>query len=169
MLSNLVDSCDILPLDDVIKWKHFLRHLPFVRGIHRSPVNSPHKGQCRGTLMFSLISTWINGWVNNGEAGDLRRHRARYDIIVMHSPHGYFNGTRTVWRMASPRVYEPREDVSIASCHKDYQAKIRATGKRYTPISHLHNFARYHDKIRRLTRSQDFLAICPVRVYLLGI
>ena len=31
--------------DDVIKWKHFPRHWPFVRGIHRSPVNSPHKGQ----------------------------------------------------------------------------------------------------------------------------
>ena len=41
--------------DDVIKWKHFSRCWPFVRGIHRSPVNSPHKGQWRGTLMFSLI------------------------------------------------------------------------------------------------------------------
>ena len=40
--------------DDVIKWKHFLRYWPFVRGIHRSLVNSPHKGQCRGTLMFFL-------------------------------------------------------------------------------------------------------------------
>ena len=39
---------------DVIKWKHFPRHWPFVRGIHRSPVNSPHKGQWRGALMFSL-------------------------------------------------------------------------------------------------------------------
>ena len=29
--------------DDVIKWKHFPRYLPFVRGIHRSSVNSPHK------------------------------------------------------------------------------------------------------------------------------
>ena len=28
--------------DDVIKWKHFPRYWPFVRGIHRSPVNSPH-------------------------------------------------------------------------------------------------------------------------------
>ena len=31
--------------DDVIKWKHFPRHWPFVRRIHRSPVNSLHKGQ----------------------------------------------------------------------------------------------------------------------------
>ena len=50
--------------DDVIKWKHFPRYWPFVRGIHRSPVNSPHKGQWRGALMFSLICTRINGWVN---------------------------------------------------------------------------------------------------------
>ena len=42
--------------DDVIKWKHFPCHWPFVRGIHLSPVNSPHKSQWRGALMFSLIS-----------------------------------------------------------------------------------------------------------------
>ena len=69
--------------DDVIKWKHFPRYWPFVRGIHRSPVNSPHKGQWRGALMFSLICVWINGWVNNREAGDLRRYRAHYYVSVM--------------------------------------------------------------------------------------
>ena len=36
--------------------------------------------------MFSLICDWINGWVNNGEGGDLRRHRAHYDVSVMRSP-----------------------------------------------------------------------------------
>ena len=70
-------------LDDVIKWKHFPRNWPFVRGIHRSPVISPHKGQWRGVLVFSLIGVWINDWVNNDEAGDLRRYRAHYDVIVM--------------------------------------------------------------------------------------
>ena len=69
--------------DDVIKWKHFPRYWPFVRGIHRSPVNSPHKGQWRGAVMFSLICTWINSWVNNPEAGELRRHRAHCDVSVM--------------------------------------------------------------------------------------
>ena len=69
--------------DDVINWKHFSRNWPFVRGIHRSPVNSLHKGQWRGPLMFSLICVWINDWVNNREAGDLRRYRAHYDVIVM--------------------------------------------------------------------------------------
>ena len=69
--------------DDVIKWKPFSRYWPFVRGIHRSPVNSPHKGQWRGALMFSLICVWINGWVNNREVGDLGRYRAHYDVIIM--------------------------------------------------------------------------------------
>ena len=99
--------------DDVIKWKHFPRFWPFVRvtnhqpydcllnsgadqrihqssaslafvrGFHRGPVNSPHKGQWRRALMFSLICVWINGWVNNSEAGDLRRHRGHYDVNVM--------------------------------------------------------------------------------------
>ena len=74
--------------DDVIKWRHFPRYWPFVRGIHRSPVNSPYKGQWRGALMFSLTCVWINGWVNNREAGDLRRYRAHYDVTVMLSrPH----------------------------------------------------------------------------------
>ena len=69
--------------DDVIKWKHFPRYWPFVRGIHRSPVNSPHKGQWQGALIFTSICVRINGWVNNRDAGDLRRHRAHYDAIVM--------------------------------------------------------------------------------------
>ena len=69
--------------DDVIKWKHFPRYWPFVRGIHPFPVNSPHKGQWRRALMFLLICVWINGWVNNREAGDLRRYLAHYDVSVM--------------------------------------------------------------------------------------
>ena len=68
--------------DNAIKWKHFPRNWPFVREIHRSPVDSPHKGQWRGALMFSLISAWTNGWLNNRNAGDLRRHRAHYDVIA---------------------------------------------------------------------------------------
>ena len=43
----------------------------------------PHKGQWRGALMFPLICAWINGWVNNPEAGNLRHHCAHYDAIVM--------------------------------------------------------------------------------------
>ena len=50
-----------------------------------SPVTgkSPHSGQWRGALMFSLICVWKNGWVNNRNSGDLRRHRVHYDVTVM--------------------------------------------------------------------------------------
>ena len=44
--------------DDVIKWKRFPRYWPFVRGIHRSPVNSPHKGRWRWALMFCSNYAW---------------------------------------------------------------------------------------------------------------
>ena len=52
-------------------------------GIRQSPVSSAHKGHWRAALMFSLISAWPNGWVNNRYAGDLRRHSAHYDVTVM--------------------------------------------------------------------------------------
>ena len=73
-----------------VQWKSFK---PYVHmngmltssngNIFRSPMNSPHKGQWRWALKFSLICVWINGWVNNHEAGDLRRYRARYDVTDM--------------------------------------------------------------------------------------
>ena len=69
--------------DEIIKWKHFPCYWRFVQGIHWSLVNSPHKGQWHRALIFSLIFAWINGWVNNCEAGDLRCQCAHYDITVM--------------------------------------------------------------------------------------
>ena len=78
-------------------------------GIHRSPVNSPHKGQWRGAFMFSLVSSWINGWVNKREAGDLRRQCPYYDVIVMDyltasDCQGYFEDSGAV---------EPRTPLNI--------------------------------------------------------
>ena len=68
-------------------WLHqmetFSGYWPFLRGIHRLLVNSPHKGQWRGALMFPSICAWINGWVKSCEAGDLRRHRTQYNVTVM--------------------------------------------------------------------------------------
>ena len=66
-------------------WRHqmetFSALLVLCAGIHRSPVNSPHKGQWRGDLMFSLMWAWTNGWANSRQAGDLRSHRV---TSVMH-------------------------------------------------------------------------------------
>ena len=67
--------------DDVIKWKHFHRYWPFVRGDHRSPVDSPHKSQWCGDFVFSLICAWTNDWANSRDAVDFRR--AHYDVTVM--------------------------------------------------------------------------------------
>ena len=72
-----------MPPNRMAWWRHqmetFSALLPFVRGIHRSPVNSPHKGQWRRALVFCLICARIN----NREAGDVRRHRGHCDVIVM--------------------------------------------------------------------------------------
>ena len=54
-----------------------------MRGNQRWPLNSPHKGQYCGALMYPLICAWTNDGVNNWAIGDLRRHRAHYDVIVM--------------------------------------------------------------------------------------
>ena len=68
-------------------WRHqietFSALLALCAGNSQVRVNSPHKGQWRGALMFSLICVWINAWVNNPEAGDLRRHRGHYDVTAM--------------------------------------------------------------------------------------
>ena len=77
-------SEDTTTHDDVIKWKSFSALLALCAENSPVPVTSPHKGQWRGALMFSLIYAWINEWVNNREAaGDLRRQRGHYDVIVM--------------------------------------------------------------------------------------
>ena len=79
MLAVSMCAGDLAYHDDVIKWKHFPCYCPFVR----SPVNSQHKGQWCGALMFSLICAWIKGCVNNCEAGDLRCNCTHYDVTVM--------------------------------------------------------------------------------------
>ena len=68
-------------------WRHqmktFSALLAVCAGISPVPGEFPAQGQWRGALMFSLICVWINDWVNNREAGDLRRYRAHCDVIVM--------------------------------------------------------------------------------------
>ena len=49
------------------------------RGSHRDYLNC----NWRGALLFSLICAWITDWVNNREAGHLRRNHAHYDVIII--------------------------------------------------------------------------------------
>ena len=66
-------------------WRHQMETFSALLAIcvGNSPVNSRHKGQWRGPLIFTLIYAWINAWVNIGKTGDLRRQRAHSDIMVM--------------------------------------------------------------------------------------
>ena len=116
---------------DVINWKHKLRYWPFMRGIHRSPVNSPHKGQWRGTLVSYLICACINGWVNNHEAGDLSRHRAHHDVTVMSSAIA-----TTQNRILFSSVHR---EVEIATCNISglCSSRIRRIIADYKPIKSL--------------------------------
>ena len=73
--------------DDVIKWKHFSRYwlLAFCTG--NSPVTGefPTQSQWRGAWCFLWSAPEQNGWVNNRDPSDLRRHRTHYDVTVMWS------------------------------------------------------------------------------------
>ena len=97
--------------DDVIKWKHFPLYWPFVRGIHRWPVNSPHKGQWRRALMFSLICAlnkrWSKqswGWWFETPSRPLWRH-----CNMLRMPHYLFVCQVAVPRWASLQgIYAPR-------------------------------------------------------------
>ena len=78
--NDLVSSGNKPLHDDVIKWKHFPRYWPFVRGIHRSPVNFHHKGQWHGALMIVYLrlnkrsskQSW--GWWFETPSHSLWRH-----------------------------------------------------------------------------------------------
>ena len=100
------------------KWKHFQRHWPFVRGIHRLPVNSPHKGQWRRELMFSLICAWINAWVNNREAGDLKCYRAHYDVIVMDFR----------WKSTCRSAHENKKNTHLCPNYDENSSLLISTG-----------------------------------------
>ena len=52
--------------------------LALCEGNHQSPVDSPHKNQ-----VDFFIRAWTNDWANNQDAGNLRSHRAHFDVIVM--------------------------------------------------------------------------------------
>ena len=92
-------------------WRHqmepFSALLALCAGNSPVPVNSPHKGQWHGALMFSLIYAWINDLVNNREAGDLRRQCGHYDVIAMQWHYELFNAMFIILYRLS-RMVKPR-------------------------------------------------------------
>ena len=62
--------------DDVIKWKHYQRYLPFVRGIHRSPVRDAELC-CSFFFYLGLnkrMSKQACGWWSETPSWSLWRH-----------------------------------------------------------------------------------------------
>ena len=83
---------------------NIFRYWPFVRGIHRSPVNSSHKDQWRAALVFSLISAWTNGWIFH-----IFATREKTVVCVGHSCRSsYILPTITVhWNVLTSLVLKP--------------------------------------------------------------
>ena len=77
-------------------WRHQMEHfsalLALCAGIHRwIPLTKASDAE-RWCFLWS--ASWISGWVNNREAGDLRHHRNHYDVIAM----AYFYFGHKLWR-----------------------------------------------------------------------
>ena len=72
-----------------------------MRGIHRSPVNSPHKGQLCGALMFSLI------WALNKR--------------LSKQSWGWWFGTpsRSLWRHCNAKMNNPDADINTMQNDND--------------------------------------------------
>ena len=68
-------------------WRHQMETFSALLAIcaGNSPVPGEFPAQRPVTRSFDVFFDLhpINGWVNNGEAGDLRRHRVHYDVTVM--------------------------------------------------------------------------------------
>ena len=160
--------------DDFIKGKHFKRYYPCLRGIHLSPVNSPHKGQWRGALRF-FICAWTNGWANSWDAGDLRRQRAHCDVTVMN----------LIWLKSY--VSEPQQNITqdeqyaqflgLTICEfQDIQymkmlssySYARINNKPYFPVIMCKNSASLHE-IFIVTNSGDNLSWSAVSSHILPI
>ena len=77
-------------------WRHQMETFSALLALcaGNSPVTGefPHKGKWRGTLVFSVICAWTNGWVNSRYTGDFRRHCAHYDVTVMADENRYWFG-----------------------------------------------------------------------------
>ena len=103
------NTCDqshisIYAIEHITRWRHQMETFSTLLAIcaGNSPVNSPHKAQWRGALMFSLICVWINGWANIREVGDLRRYRAQYDVIVVNEMGFFCQNTHNIQFISRP-------------------------------------------------------------------
>ena len=97
----------------IMSSNNVLRYWPFVQGIHWSPVDSPHKGQWCGALMFSLIDTWTNGWANNQHDSDLRYHHAHYDVTVILRSSNFLCLSTVPYHIFGPEIAEKSQQNTL--------------------------------------------------------
>ena len=108
-------------------WRHQMETFSALLAIY-----SPHKGQWRGTFMFSLICARINCWANNREAGDLRRYRAHFDVTVMlwglrdwvETDYRYCNGTSSWYQFDDIAVETITSSLDLISLKCDLSGSV---------------------------------------------
>ena len=86
-------------------WRHQMKIFTVLLALcsGNSQVTGEFPSQRPVTQSFdvSLICALNKRLVNSPEAGDLRRHRAHYDVIVMHILHGCFVGSGAIcWKQS---------------------------------------------------------------------
>ena len=133
-------------------WHHqmetFSALVALCEGNHRSPVDSPHTGQRWRALMFTLICAWTNGWANTRDTGDLRRHRAHYDVTepwqkIVARTGGQF------WRNCAEKLLANFLSAHLTDPYFGNKAEPKQTGSQH----------------RGMKRSQDFTMSGWVRPY----
>ena len=77
LLKYLQIDCNILPWH----WSP-LCYWPFVRGIHWSSMDSPHKRLAAQALIFSLMLAWTNCWTNMPVPGYLTRYDTHVKVFA---------------------------------------------------------------------------------------
>ena len=87
MMSNFIDTRQqwvdpTLPVRNPLRWRHNDHDSASYHQPHDCLLNHFQRPVAR-SFNFSLICAWRNDWINNQDAGDLRRHRAHYNVTVM--------------------------------------------------------------------------------------
>ena len=144
--------------NESIWWSHQMEHFPcywpFVRGIHQSPVDFPHKGQWRRASMFSLIGASTNSWANNWDAGHLRCHCTHYHVTVMMYSLYWNISPRAFISLIFLKRYQytlVQEDVSLIM----YKKKMKAS----TLLQHLSYYIHFY-------KAFHFISLCPITNFL---
>ena len=89
------------------------------------------QGQWHGALIFSLIFARTNGWPNNRDAGDLRRHQAHYDVTVVRSG-GYLSIVRKLYHLICQIICKvPRVIFIFDRCQYSLEKRVSYVNKSF--------------------------------------